>query len=59
MGSHIDALKLVSSLTLFEAVARMVAEAGAHSLAQAAGGVLTIAASQGFPRCRYTLDRLR
>ena len=62
MGSHIDALKLVSSLTLFEAVAadlqqghHFVAVAG---VAEQAGAVLDLAATQGFARCRFTLEAL-
>ena len=62
MGADIDALKLVSSLTLFGQLAR---GAGAddsddyRDLAQVAEEILTSAESEGFPRCRYTLDRLR
>ena len=62
MGSRIDALKLVSSLTLFERAARALEATGdlaeCAPLADAAGEVLSAAASQGYPRCRYTLDRL-
>lgn len=52
MGSHIDALKLVSSLTLFERVA------AGTTLARQAGEILAAAEVQGFPRCAFTLQRL-
>jgi len=61
MGSSIDALKLVSSLTLFEAVARLEAGEGDPSqlpLAQVAEEILTRAEAQGLSRCRYTLGQL-
>jgi hypothetical protein len=62
MGSRTDALKLVSSLTLFEHVARTLHEARGleehGSLAQSAGEVLNAAASQGYARCAVTVDRL-
>ena len=64
MGSSIDALKLVSSLTLFELALRDLgadvaalphaAEFGRHS-----AEVLGIAEREGFARCRYTLGRAR
>jgi uncharacterized protein (DUF1810 family) len=62
MGSHLDARKLVSSLTLFEAVAADVHQSQ-HAVAVAdvanqAGAVLDLAATQGFTRCRFTLDTL-
>ncbi len=63
MGSHIDAIKLVSSLTLFAEAAD--APTGSSSLtnhqdfAAVARDVLTTAAAQGFPACQRTLDRLR
>jgi uncharacterized protein (DUF1810 family) len=63
MGSPIDALKLVSSLTLFAHVARELhAERGldAHrDLAITAEKVLAIADEQSYPQCRFTLERLR
>jgi uncharacterized protein (DUF1810 family) len=62
MASSIDALKLVSSLTLFgDAARRLYAAEGneAHaSLARVAAEVLALAASGGYPACRYTLARL-
>lgn len=57
MGAEIDAMKLVSSLTLFEAVARQ--PGGDSGLAKAATAVLDRAGRDGFPRCAYTLARLR
>jgi uncharacterized protein (DUF1810 family) len=62
MGSSIDAMKLVSSLTLFAHVARQL-HAAEHSdayreLATTAEEVLATAAAQGYPACRFTLDRL-
>ena len=62
MGSSIDAAKLVSSLTLFAHVARQLSVAEGpdpyRDLAAAAEEVLGAAAEQGYPRCRFTLDRL-
>ena len=61
MGSRIDALKLVSSLTLFESVAERDADEGhpSHSaLAHLAGEILSRAEAQGLPRCQYTLDQI-
>jgi uncharacterized protein (DUF1810 family) len=59
MGSRVDALKLVSSLTLFEQVATsLAAEAGDDSsharLAEEIGGVLAVADAQGYDRCAFT-----
>jgi uncharacterized protein (DUF1810 family) len=62
MGSGVDARKLVSSLTLFEHVARARGAAehdgGDDALAAAAEEVLTRAAAEGYPRCAFTLERL-
>jgi uncharacterized protein (DUF1810 family) len=61
MGSGIDATKLVSSLTLFGTVARELETQGEQlfaPLAKLADEILTAAESQGYPRCRYTLERL-
>ena len=62
MGSHLDALKLVSSLTLFEAVARGLQQREQHIeialVADQARAVLDVAATQGLPRCRFTLEQL-
>lgn len=59
MGSRVDALKLVSSLTLFEAVATALAagegDHGPHMrLAEEIGGVLAVADAQGYDRCAFT-----
>jgi uncharacterized protein (DUF1810 family) len=62
MGSRIDTLKLVSSLTLFEEVARRLAASGARpryaEFARVADEVLAAAEIQGHPRCRFTLAAL-
>jgi len=62
MGSSIDSLKLVSSLTLFEPVAKTLFQAEAldecAALADVAGQVLVAAEAQGFQRCSFTLQRL-
>jgi uncharacterized protein (DUF1810 family) len=57
MGGEVDALKLVSSLTLFECVA---AEQAANDEAMAriaslCGRVLSVAGQQGYTRCAPTL----
>lgn len=63
MGSEIDAVKVVSSLTLFRHVAsalhaRHRADEYA-AVARAADAVLAIAAAEGHRPCAYTLARLR
>ena len=62
MGSSIDVSKLVSSLTLFAQVARQLDVAEGldtyRDLVAAADDVLAAAAEQGYPPCRFTLDRL-
>jgi uncharacterized protein (DUF1810 family) len=62
MGSEIDARKLVSSMTLFEHVARTE---GAHRPVPAAGAlagyaedILRAAAAQGYPRCAFTQKQI-
>ena len=59
MGSELDTLKLVSSLTLFEAAAGKVAPGEAEEatveLQKLCEVVLARAEEQGFPRCRITL----
>ena len=52
MGSEIDALKLVSSMTLFREVAR---RAGDQEITSVAEGILRAAKQQGFGECEYTL----
>lgn len=58
MGSEIDAQKLVSSMTLFGAVARTLHGIEGldeyEALATTADRVLTVAASQGYPACAIT-----
>ena len=51
MGSEIDALKLVSSMTLFREVAK---RANDDEVADAASEILRTAASQGFSECAFT-----
>ena len=62
MGSRTDVLKLASSLTLFEHVARQLHEAQPdarqRAMAEAAETVLMAAESEGYPRCARTLRRL-
>jgi len=61
MGSRIDALKLVSSLTLFRAAAERMANgdpAFSHSLAEVIDLTLKHAATQGHPPCARTLRSL-
>lgn len=62
MGSQLDALKLVSWLTLFESVAANLA-AGSPAptlgrIATLATEVLDAAAAQELPRCTFTQARL-
>jgi uncharacterized protein (DUF1810 family) len=63
MGSDIDAKKVVSSLTLFGHVAKKLHEVddsdAYESLAAVADEVLALAATQGYPACAYTLERIR
>jgi uncharacterized protein (DUF1810 family) len=61
MGSEIDALKLVSSVTLFRAAARGLAnEDGAFtSLAELCDSILRQASVQGYPPCAQTLSQCR
>jgi uncharacterized protein (DUF1810 family) len=59
MGSHIDVLKLVSSLTLFSRVAAKLPPSGGRArLAALAADVLKVAESAGYPPCSVTLERL-
>jgi uncharacterized protein (DUF1810 family) len=55
MGSHIDALKLVSSMTLFREVGR---RAGDEEVATSAAAILQTAAQQGFAECDFTMRAL-
>jgi uncharacterized protein (DUF1810 family) len=62
MGSEIDALKLVSSMTLFREIARRAIQIEAlpqyAEIAVNADLILRIAAEQGFPACAPTLRAL-
>ena len=58
MGSEIDAVKTVSSLTLFRAIAGQLVRADAsrmyEELARAADHVLALAKAEGYPPCERT-----
>src|SRR5688500_15968576 len=62
MGSDIDAIKLVSSMTLFGHVAKTVyaldPQPHVAAMAEHADAILAAAAAQGYARCTYTVDRL-
>jgi len=51
MGSDIDALKLVSSMTLFREIAR---REGDDEVASVARAILLAATAQGFSECEFT-----
>jgi uncharacterized protein (DUF1810 family) len=57
MGSGIDALKLVSSLTLFEHVAanKIAGDPSLQSFLETCTRILALAERQGFARCAKTL----
>ena len=63
MGSVVDALKLVSSMTLFAHVAKtlMATEPAPRfeAMADHAGAILTAAATAGYDRCAFTEEHLR
>jgi uncharacterized protein (DUF1810 family) len=61
MGSSVDVLKLVSSLTLFGAVARRLADAESDvaAFADTADRLLARAEREGYPPCERTLEVLR
>lgn len=63
MGSKIDALKLVSCVTLFEHVARQMTAADPRpefaAMAEHTEAILTAAALQGYARCSFTENALR
>lgn len=62
MGSNVDALKLISSMTLFRHVARVLFSDDRRpelaALAEHAEAILAAAATQGYGPCRYTEARL-
>jgi uncharacterized protein (DUF1810 family) len=63
MGSDIDAIKLVSSMTLFGHVAKMLSTVDPQprfaAVAENAEAILDAAVAQGYQRCAYTLERVR
>jgi hypothetical protein len=63
MGSQIDALKLVSCMTLFQHVAKalyaMDPQPRFAAMAEHAEKVLAAAAADGCGRCAYTEEHLR
>ena len=63
MGSHVDALKVVSCLTLFRHVARALSAAEPRpewiTLAAEAQAILDAALAQGLPPCRFTEEACR
>ena len=60
MGSQIDALKLVSSLTLFRTAAEQLARVDPTfaSLAERLAASLEQTTQQGYPACDFTLARI-
>jgi uncharacterized protein (DUF1810 family) len=56
MGSEIDAVKLISSMTLFREVARDIDD---RELASRADAVLQAARRQGYRECEFTMRELR
>ena len=60
MGSRTDALKLVSSLTLFRAAAQSLASEDPvfSSVAQRCESTLEETSAQGYPACAHTLARM-
>jgi uncharacterized protein (DUF1810 family) len=63
MGSRIDALKVVSCMTLFRHVARTLQATEPQSrvaaMAELADAILAVAAAQGYTSCRFTEEHLR
>jgi uncharacterized protein (DUF1810 family) len=63
MGSQIDALKLISCMTLFQHAAKELHGADPQprfaAMAEHADAILAAAAAQGYERCAYTLECLR
>ncbi len=57
MGSRIDALKLVSSLTLFRAAAQILTKEDAlfASVVRQCESLLRLLAAEGYERCAYTI----
>jgi len=63
MGSHIDALKLVSCMTLFQHVAKAQNAVEPRprfaAMAEHADAILAAAAADGYGRCPFTDEQLR
>jgi uncharacterized protein (DUF1810 family) len=63
MGSDIDAIKLVSSMTLFGHVAKTLSAMDPQPrfavMAAHADAILAAAATEGYGRCAYTLARIK
>ena len=63
MGSSIDVAKLVSSMTLFRHLAKQLHAAEGLDeyalMARVAEQILAVAATEGYPPCRFTLDHFR
>lgn len=61
MGGATDALKLVSSLTLFRAAAQRLAgsDPTLTALAERCDAILQLTAAQGYPPCAFTLGETR
>jgi uncharacterized protein (DUF1810 family) len=55
MGSEIDAVKLVSSMTLFREVARRIDD---RDIASRADAILQAARNQGYRECEFTIKEL-
>jgi uncharacterized protein (DUF1810 family) len=62
IGGQVDAVKLVSCMTLFERAAEDLAQRDGReshrALATVAKQILSLAEVQGHPRCQHTLQRL-
>jgi|SoimicMinimDraft_9_1059737.scaffolds.fasta_scaffold31838_1 uncharacterized protein (DUF1810 family) len=59
MGGSTDALKLVSSLTLFRTAASQLADEASAALARRCDDILRITALQDYPTCSFTTERLK
>lgn len=64
MSSHVDAVKIVSSMTLFHEVSERMdgnenEAVELKHLAEFAGTVLRVADAQGYPPCRFTIEALK
>ncbi len=58
MGAEVDALKMISSVTLFRRAALGLAGENYQALAGLCDRVLDDAAAQGYPACRYTVGQV-